>query len=77
MVISWQTQKIGGNVKISISRDGGKVFEKEPVVRTKKENGKVVEYIVPETEYTNVRWEAKQKLKPKKTQLFKYRVQVN
>lgn len=59
-----------------VSIDQGKTFEKEPVIRQRKEAGKITEYVVPVSEYTNVRWMAKEKIKPNKKQIFKYRVKV-
>ena len=61
-----------------VSLDGGSKWETEPVKRLRKNAaGKMVETIVPESEYTHLRWMAKTALGPKAVQKFSYRIQVD
>ena len=61
----------------TVSIDGGKTFENEPVKRlVVNEQGKKVEKIIPPSEYTHVRWILKQPLSTGDTQLFTYRTLV-
>ena len=61
----------------AVSLDGGKTFEAEPVKRLRKNNeGKMVEVIVPPSEYTHLRWAVKRPLKGGEKQQFSYRIQV-
>lgn len=62
---------------LSVSVDGGRTFEREPVKRQKRmPNGQVVTVIVPAEKYTHVRWNVKDSLSAGSRQLFNYRVKV-
>lgn len=68
--------KADSNFTVSI--DGGKTFESEPVKRmVENEQGKKVEKIIPPSEYTHVRWTLKQPLQAGETQSFRYRSLVD
>lgn len=62
----------------TVSIDGGKTFENEPVKRmVENEQGKKVEKVIPPSEYTHVRWTLNQPLKAGETQSFRYRSLVD
>ena len=77
------TQYVAGSAKtkvkhqLVVSIDGGKSFQAEPVMReVTDEKGKIKKVVVPESEYTHVRWMSTSKLKSNKKQSYRYRVQV-
>ncbi len=62
----------------TVSIDGGKTFEKEPVKRQQKmEDGTVKTVIIPASKYTHIRWQANDALISKGQQQYSYRVKVN
>ncbi len=64
------------NMKVSI--DGGITFESEPVTREiVKDNGEVIETIIPPEQYTHIQWQAKSELPGEGgKQFYRYRVRV-
>lgn len=63
--------------RFTVSIDGGKTWDKEPVKRNRKTaDGKTEEYIVPTSQYTHVRWTAKERLSVGETHEYRYRVKV-
>ena len=62
-----------------VSIDNGESFEKEPVVRIEtRVDGSQQEVVIPPSEYTHVRWVAREALGPEGGQhRFAYRVSVN
>ena len=62
----------------TVSIDGGKTFEGEPVKRmVENEQGKKDEKVIPPSEYTHVRWIMKQPLPAGETKSFSYRSLVD
>ncbi len=62
---------------LSVSIDGGRTFEREPVKRQKRlANGQVVSEIISPSKYTHVRWNVADKLHAGTQQMFNYRVHV-
>lgn len=59
-----------------VSIDQGKTYEAEPVIRQRREGGQLVDYIVPTSKYSHVRWVNKENMLAKAKQVFKYRVKV-
>lgn len=63
--------------RFQVSIDGGKRWDSEPVKRQRKgKDGKIQEVIVPVSEYTHLRWQEKNPIKPGEVQTFSYRVKV-
>lgn len=64
--------------KFKVSVDGGSTFEEEPVVREiVKDNGEILEQIVPVDQYTHIQWKSDAELAGKGgVQNYKYRVRV-
>ncbi|CAA0091488.1 Uncharacterised protein [BD1-7 clade bacterium] len=60
-----------------VSIDKGTNYESEPVKRTRTVGGKTETYIVPVSEYTNVRWVKPEPIEAGKSQIYQYRVKVN
>ncbi len=67
---------VAANLKVSI--DGGVTFENEPVTReVVKENGEVMETVIPPEQYTHIQWQASSELPGKGgKQFYRYRVRV-
>ena len=60
-----------------VSLDGGNSWSSEPVKRMAKDkNDKDIEVVVPVSEYTHLRWQEKNSIKPGEVQEFRYRVRV-
>lgn len=67
--------KVRSDFRVSI--DGGVTWDAEPVVRVRTlPDGSSEEVIIPPSEYTHVRWYAKERLGSKEIQEFRYRVRV-
>ncbi len=66
------------SASLRVSIDGGETFESEPVKRTVvKENGEVVEQIVPAEEYTHIQWVPRGAIEGDGgKQFYSYRVRV-
>jgi len=66
------------DAELLVSIDGGKTFEAEPVIRTEtKDNGEVVEVVIPPEQYTHLRWKAGSAITADGgTQFYTYRVRV-
>ena len=61
-----------------VSIDNGQTWNKEPVTRKVKNTaGEMVEETVPPTEYTHLRWVAKDPMNKGEKRNFVYRVRVN
>jgi len=66
---------VAANFEVSI--DDGKTFEGEPVKRMVKDAaGKMVEKIIPASQYTHVRWMPAEKIAGNTEQTYSYRVKV-
>ena len=67
---------VSANLRVSI--DGGVTYEKEPVTRELvKENGEVIETVIPADQYTHIQWQATSELAGKGgKQFYRYRVRV-
>ena len=64
--------------KFLVSIDGGTSWDKEPVIRKRKDkDGKIKEVVIGAEEYTHTRWVVKSALGPKKKLEFTYRVKVD
>ncbi|OED42493.1 hypothetical protein AB833_07225 [Chromatiales bacterium (ex Bugula neritina AB1)] len=63
---------------LMVSIDGGRTFELEPVKRNiVKNNGEMIEQIVPPEEYTHLQWTAEDSIKASGgKQFYSYRVRV-
>lgn len=67
--------KVRSDFRVSI--DGGVTWDAEPVVRVRTlPDGSSEEVIIPPSEYTHVRWYAKERLGAKEIQEFSYRIRV-
>jgi len=63
--------------RFKVSIDAGKTWDVEPVKRTRKTaTGKTEDYIVPVSQYTHVRWVAKERLSAGEQHEYRYRVKV-
>lgn len=71
------TASTKADADFTVSIDGGKNFESEPVKRLVVDaRGKKVEKVIPPSEYTHVRWMLKQPLSTGDAQTFTYRTLV-
>ena len=63
---------------LKVSIDDGLTFENEPVTReVVKENGEVMETVIPPERYTHIQWQASSELSGKGgKQFYRYRVRV-
>lgn len=69
--------RVGSGDKLEVSIDGGDTWETEPVKRMQKDaSGKIVEVVIPATEYTNVRWISNDPIKPSASTMYSYRVTI-
>ena len=71
-----KSTKTAARSNVLVSIDGGKKFEKEPVRRLRKIDGKKKMVVIPAEKYTHVRWKTSSALDAGKTQVFSYRVKV-
>lgn len=67
----------GGNTEIAFSVDGGKTYQKPPVmVKQKDKSGKVVETAAPAEAYTQVQWTVKKDVQPGESGHVNFKVKV-
>ena len=61
----------------TVSIDGARTFEREPVLRKKRmPDGRMAQVVIPTSKYTHIRWNVKDSLSARSKQVFSYRVQV-
>ena len=68
---------VSATSEFQVSLDGGKTWSSGPVKRQiKDKDGKLQEVVVPESEYTNLRWHEKSDIAPGAVKQYHYRVKV-